>query len=182
MRRLADATLIRAFMRELATAARSPGSVYFTGGASAVLFGWREATVDIDIKLVPETDDVLRGIPSIKESLDINVELAAPDDFIPVKAGWADRSPFVGQEGLISFYHFDLYAQALAKVERGHATDQHDVVELIARGLVEPDLLTEYFEAIAPNLYRYPAVDPAAFRRAVSEAVRLGKRQSEPRC
>lgn len=162
-------------MRELAASARAPGSIYFTGGASAVLLGWRKATVDVDIKLVPEADDLLRGLPSIKESLDINIELAAPDDFIPVKSGWAERSPFVGQEGLIAFYHFDLYAQALAKIERGHATDQHDVAELIGRELVVPDQLTEYFEAIAPHLYRYPAVDPTAFRRAVAAAVHLAK-------
>ena len=138
---------------------------------SAVLHGWREATVDVDIKLVPESDDVLRAIPAIKESLNLNVELAAPDDFIPVRAGWADRSPFIGREGLLSFHHFDLYAQALAKIERGHATDCSDVAALIGRGLVDPDRLAEYVEAIATELYRYPALDPGSFRRAVGEVI-----------
>ena len=62
---------------------------------------------------------MFRAIPHIKESLQLNVELASPVDFIPVKAGWQDRSPFVAQEGRASFHHFDPYAQALAKVERG---------------------------------------------------------------
>lgn len=163
-------------MRALAQAARQPGRVYFTGGATAVLHGWRDATVDVDIKLVPDTDDVLRAMASIKESLDLNVELAAPDDFIPVKAGWADRSPFISREGVLSFHHFDLYAQALAKIERGHATDRLDVAELIARGLVDPDRLGEYFDAVAGDLYRYPAVDPASFRRAVEAAITAAKR------
>jgi hypothetical protein len=171
MRELADAERIKTFMRALARAATTAGRVYLTGGATAVLHGWRGSTVDVDIKLVPETDALLRAIPEIKESLRLNVELASPDDFIPVKEGWSDRSPFVAQEGLLSFHHFDLYAQALAKIERGHSTDRQDVAELIDRGLVVPARLAEYFEAIAPDLYRFPALDAASFRRAVAGVV-----------
>jgi len=166
-------------MRALSHAAKTPGRVYFTGGATAVLHGWRRATLDVDIKIVPESDALLRAIPEMKEALQINVELASPDDFIPVKEGWADRSPFVGQEGLLSFHHFDLYAQALAKIERGHATDQHDVAELIDRGLVVPDRLAEYFEAIAANLYRFPAIDAGSFRKAVMDVVKGADRRSD---
>lgn len=179
MRELADATRIHAFMRALARAATHAGRVYLTGGATAVLQGWREATVDVDIKLVPDTDAVLRAIPAIKESLHLNVELASPDQFIPVMDGWPDRSPFICQEGLLAFYHFDLYAQALAKIERGHDTDRLDVVQLIGRGLVDPDRLTEYFDAIAGDLFRYPALDPASFRRAVQDVVATAKQQRD---
>jgi hypothetical protein len=175
MRALADAERIRAFMRALSRAATSAGRVYLTGGATAVLHGWRRSTVDVDIKIVPETDALLRAIPEIKESLQLNVELASPDNFIPVKEGWADRSPFVAQEGPLSFHHFDLYAQALAKIERGHSNDQQDVAELFARGLVNPDRLAEYFEAIAPSLYRFPALDPESFRRSLAAAIEKAK-------
>jgi hypothetical protein len=167
-------------MAALGRAAGHPGRVYLTGGATAVLHGWRDATVDVDIKLVPDAGDVMRAIPAIKESLDLNVELASPDDFIPVKPGWPDRSPFVAREGPLSFHHFDLYAQALAKIERGHATDREDVAELIRRRLVEPDRLADYFEAIAPDLYRYPALDPASFRRAVEAVVDAAADDGEP--
>ena len=160
-------------MRELSRAAREAGRVYFTGGATAVLLGWRESTIDIDIKLVPEADAILRAVPALKELLELNVELAAPDDFVPVQEDWPDRSPFVAQEGLLSFHHFDLYAQALAKIERGHAVDRLDVQELLARGLVERARLAAYFEAVRDRLYRYPAIDPARFRVAVEEAVRF---------
>jgi hypothetical protein len=60
----------------------------------------RRSTVDVDIRLVPEVDSVLRAILRIKEELRINVELAAPDDFIPVPAGWEGRSLFVALEGV----------------------------------------------------------------------------------
>jgi len=152
--------------------------VYLTGGATAVLHGWRSATIDVDIKLDAGADPLLRAIPEIKESLNLNVELAAPDDFIPVKAGWADRSPFIEQVGLLSFYHFDLYAQALAKIERGHATDERDVTELIDRGLVDTDQLAAYFRAIRPDLYRFPAIDVGSFERAVTTTIEAARRRA----
>ena len=161
-------------MRAMARAARGPLQVYLVGGATAVAEGWRESTIDVDLALGPGADAVLRELPSIKEALDINVELASPADFIPVRPGWQDRSPFVAQEGQVTFRHFDLYAQALAKIERGHETDRVDVTELLARGLIERRRLREYFAAIEPDLYRFPAIDPASFRRAVEDVVATG--------
>ena len=83
-------------------------------------------------------------------------------------------STFVDQHGQLAFYHFDLYAQALAKIERGHSQDRSDVRTMLERGLVQPDALRAYFAAIEPRLYRYPAVDAAAFARAVDEALASG--------
>jgi hypothetical protein len=169
MRGLADETRIRQFMRELGRAARRPARVYFTGGATAVLSQWRTSTIDIDLKLVPDDDALLRAIPDLKESLQVNVELAAPADFIPVKDGWEERSRFIAQEGPLTFFDYDLTAQALSKIERGHAQDLDDVREMIARGLVRPASLRETFVAIEPLLYRYPAVDPTSFRKSVED-------------
>jgi hypothetical protein len=168
MRQLADSARIHALMQALGRAATTSGRVYVTGGATAVLLGWRPATIDVDVKLVPDQDAVLRAIPALKESLQLNVELAAPDDFIPVRPGWEDRSTFIAQQGRLAFYHFEFVAQALAKIERAHAQDLADVREMIDRGLVDQASLQREFAAIAPQLYRYPAIDPAAFARAVA--------------
>jgi hypothetical protein len=157
-------------MEALAAEARDDGRVYFTGGATAVLSGWRSSTIDVDVKLVPEQDALLRTIPRLKEELQLNVELASPADFIPVPPGWEDRSPFIARIGRLSFHHFDLYAQALAKVERGHVQDVADVGEMLRRAVIEGPRALEYFRSIESQLYRYPAVDPAAFRRAVARA------------
>ena len=173
MRALADTARIEKFMQALGREADRPARVYFTGGATAVLHGWRQSTIDIDVKMVPDVDRLFRAIPELKERLQINVELASPDDFIPVREGWEDRSPFIAREGLVDFHHYDLYAQALSKIERGHAQDLGDVQEMFARGLVEAGKLLEYFAAIEPRLYRYPAIDAPAFRRAVDEAIRM---------
>src|SRR5438046_1868684 len=81
---------------------------------------------------------MLRNIPRVKEQLKINVELAAPDQFIPALPGWEDRSLFIQQERKLSFYHYDFYAQALAKIERGHGIDLRDVDRMLTSGLVQP--------------------------------------------
>ncbi len=145
--------------------------MYLTGGATAVLHGWRASTIDVDIKIVPDSDRVFRAIPEIKERLQVNVELAAPDDFIPVREGWEDRSPFIAREGHLGFHHFDLHAQALSKIERGHVLDLADVQEMLGRGLIDRHRLLEDFTAVEPRLYRYPAIDGPSFRRAVLEVV-----------
>lgn len=157
-------------MQALGAAAERPARVYLTGGATAVLSGWRPSTIDVDLKIVPEHDEILRAIPRLKETLPINIELASPDLFIPVPTGWEDRSRFVTQAGPLAFHHFDLYAQALAKVERGHTQDTQDVREMLDRGLIERREALEYFARMEPDLYRFPAIDPQSFRRAVEAA------------
>lgn len=171
MRQLTDATRLREFMRLLGRRTRAAGRVYLVGGATAVLHDWRASTIDIDIDLDPGLDAVLREIPAIKEDLQVNVELASPAHFIPELPGWRDRSPFVVREGTLDFHHYDFYAQALSKIERAHDRDVEDVREMAARGLIEPQRLTGFFDLIEPQLYRYPAIDAASFRRAVTETV-----------
>lgn len=158
-------------MTALGAAAERDGACYFTGGATAVLLGWREATIDIDIALDPEQDAALRALPSIKDELGVNVELASPGDFIPLPGGWRERSVSAGREGRLSFFHFDLYSQALAKLERGHARDLEDVRAMVSSGLVTPARLRASFEEIEPVLYRFPAIDPRSFRRRVEKAL-----------
>ena len=171
MRQPVDAARLRAFMRALAREARGPLQVYLVGGSTAVLEGWRDATIDIDLAFGESDNSVLRALSRLKDAFEINVELASPADFIPIKPGWQDRSPFVAQEGVVTFRHFDLHAQALAKIERGHEMDRTDVQEMLARDLVTRAGLREYFEAIEPELYRFPAIDPATFRKAVTAIV-----------
>ena len=51
MRAVADSDRIRRFMRRLGPEADAETRVYFTGGATAVLLGWRRSTIDIDIRI-----------------------------------------------------------------------------------------------------------------------------------
>ncbi len=171
MRGLADEARIRRFLRELAREADDEVAVYLTGGATAVLLGWRDSTIDADILMVPEQDSLYRALPRLKEELQINVEIVSPAHFIPELPGWRERSLWIERMGKVTYYHYDPYAQALAKIERGHAKDLADVAELRARGLVEPGRLREMFEAMAPRLHRYPAIDPPSFRKRLDDAL-----------
>ncbi|MEO5634109.1 DUF6036 family nucleotidyltransferase [Gaiella sp.] len=170
MRRLVDAERLRAFMRALGRRTDVETTCYVTGGATAVLLGWRDSTIDIDVLFAPENDQLLRALPELKEDLEINVELAFPGDFVPMPAGWEERSPFVKQVGSVGFRNVDFYAQALSKLERGHDRDLTDVAEMVSRGLVDLARLRVCFDEIERELYRFPAIDPGSFRAAV-EAV-----------
>jgi hypothetical protein len=167
MREVADRTRIEAFLEALAREAMTSTDVFLVGGTTAVLFGWRASTIDIDLVMRPESDAMLRAIPALKERLQVNVELASPDQFIPVPPGWEERSPIVSRVGRVTFHHYDLVAQALAKIERGHARDLEDVDAMLARGLISAQEVRAMFARMEAELYRFPAIDPPSFRRAV---------------
>jgi hypothetical protein len=141
--------------------------MYLTGGATAVLEGWRDSTVDIDVRFEPDSDAALERIRDLKEELELNIELASPLDFLPPLPGWQDRSRFRLRESNIEVFDFDLYSQALSKLQRSFELDLEDVRNMVASGQVEPARLRDLFEAIEPELYRFPAVDPASLRDAV---------------
>ncbi len=105
---------------------KRPWGVFLVGGASALLLGLRERTIDIDVKLDPEPVGVFEAIAELKERLAINVMLAAPDDFIPALPEWRERSEFIEKSGPVEFHHYDFYSQALAKVQRAHRADLSD--------------------------------------------------------
>lgn len=145
------------------------GRIYFAGGATAVLHGWRAMTIDIDLKADPEPPGLFEALAVVKDELDINVKLASPEQFIPVIPGWRERSPFIARHGPVEFFHYDPYGQALSKLQRRHGRDIVDVRALLRLGLIDKDRLREMFALIEPNLIRYPAIDPASFRNAVME-------------
>ena len=126
--------------------------------------------MDIDLVIRPDSDAMLRAIPALKERLHVNVELASPDQFIPVPPGWEQRSPVVRRIGQVTFRHYDFTAQALAKIERGHSRDLADVAAMLSRGLIAVAEVRAQFAQMEPELYRFPAIDPPSFRRAVDAA------------
>lgn len=162
-------------MRLLGREAQGNGRVYLVGGASAVIVGWRDTTVDVDLKLDPEPAGVFTAIARAKDTLNINVELASPDDFMPALPDWRARSVFVARHGPVDFLHYDFYAQALAKIERGHEQDLSDVEAMGRLKLIDPGRLMGLFETIEADLVRYPAIDPFHFRNRVRTAVGAAK-------
>jgi hypothetical protein len=165
MRAPADEPRVKQLLTALAAEVREPVRVYLVGGATAVLHGWRPATVDVDFVFEPDRDAMYRAIASAKDRLDINVELASPAHFLPEVPGWREHSEFVGQFGSLAVFHYDLRAQVLAKIERDHERDRLDVEALLKR--VSRDEVWRAFEAIRPGLVRFPAVDATSFEARV---------------
>jgi len=172
MRQQVNSLRIHEFMKTLGAASRSQASVYLVGGATSVLLGWRDSTIDVDLKIIPDSDEILRQLPALKEQLQMNIELASPDDFIPELPGWRERSRFIQKEGALQFFHYDFYAQALAKIERGHSVDLQDVHQMLLTGLIKPERLGELFDAIEDGFYKYPALHGPSFREAVERVIR----------
>jgi len=167
VRQLADKARIEALLSALSREATADTDIFVVGGTSAVLVGWRPTTIDLDLVFRPESDAMLRAIPALKERLQLNIELASPDQFIPVPAGWEQRSPVISRMGRVTVRHYDFCAQALAKIERGHARDLADVQAMHERGLINAADVRAMFARMEPELYRFPAIDPPSFRRAV---------------
>lgn len=167
MRTPANAERIRRFMERLGAAVRSEGRVYLTGGASALLIGWRDSTMDIDLHPDPEATGFFEALPALKDGMDLNIKLAAPFHFIPELPDWRSHSVFVARHGMLDFYHFDFYSQALSKLERGHERDLRDVDQMKARKLITPEQVALFFTRIRPQLIRYPALDEDRFSAGV---------------
>jgi hypothetical protein len=178
MGQLADGDRIREFLRALSAEVERETRLYFTGGATAVLYGWRPYTIDLDIKLVPEDERLLRALPVIAERVGINVERTCPGDYLPELEGWEDRSPLVAREGRLACHHYDLCAQALAKIARGHVQDVVDLKAMLSRGLVTPAGLREHFRRIESRLHLFPAINAPALRLWVEEALVSGSSRS----
>jgi hypothetical protein len=173
MRAELTAERLRALMRELArTAPRGKACrVYLVGGSTAVYAGWRAASVDVD--LCAEEESVFRDIQGIKERLNVNVEFARPEHFVPPLRGSAERHVFVETVGRISFFHYDPYAQVLSKVVRGFERDLDDARAFVRSGMVDPATLRALVEAIPDSEYaRYPSLSRAAVEQAVDAFLR----------
>ena len=132
-----------------------------------MLLGWRASTVDVDLKLDPEPPGVFEAIARLKQELDVNVELASPDLFLPPVPGWREGSVFIAEHGGVRFFHYDLRGQALAKIARGHERDLADVAAMLTAGHVSADALHDAFAAIEPGLIRCAALDAGALRARV---------------
>src|SRR5438128_2045596 len=135
---------IDGFLRWLGNHYRHPARLYLVGGTSVVYEGLRSQTMDIDLAIEVSAGnhgDLLTVLREARDTLDINIEEAAPSDFIPLPAGYAERHQFIGRFGEVDVFHFDLYSMALSKIERGRQQDQMDVIALLKSNRLKWDRL-----------------------------------------
>ena len=155
-------------MKELARTAPKRGAyrVYFVGGGTAVYLGWRSSSIDVD--LFSDQDVVFRDVQEIKERLNINIEIARPEDFVPPLKGPAGRHVFIDAVGSIMFYHYDPYAQLFSKVVRGFQRDLDDALKFVRSGMVDLGRFGSLVTAIPDSAYaRYPNLSRAEVEKAI---------------
>jgi hypothetical protein len=177
MRQRVDQQRIERFLQQLGRQFTKPGRIYLVGGTTMVYEGLRPQTLDIDLALEIANEDHSRFIMvvrELKERLALNIEEASPADFIPLPAGYRERSPFVGRYGQLDVFHFDLYSTALSKIERGTENDFADVLALLQTGRLEIARLLECFYEILPR-YATDSLkqDPVEFQRKFAVLVEI---------
>jgi hypothetical protein len=168
MRRSPTRESLRELMKALARSAPKRGSwrVYFVGGGTAVLMGWRDSTIDVD--LYAADDAIFNDVQAIKERLELNIEFARPEDFVPPLTGSANRHVFIETIGTVGFYHYDPYSQLLSKIVRGLARDVQDARNFLRSGMVDATKFRSLVEGIPDSAYaKYPSLS----RRDLHEAV-----------
>lgn len=157
-------------MGELARSAPGKKSfcVYLVGGGTAVLQGWREATIDAD--LYADHEEIFHRIQQIKEQLQLNVELVRPEDFVPALAGTSERHVFIKTVGRVDYFHYDPYAQVFSKLVRGFRLDLLDAERFLQSGMVDADRFRTLVDEIPEAAYaRYPAISQQAVAAAVDD-------------
>lgn len=155
-------------MKELARRAPRRGAyrVYFMGGGTAVYLGWRRSSIDVD--LYSDHEIVFRDIQEIKERLNINIEFARPEEFVPPLPRTAQRHVFIDTIGTITFYHYDPYAQVFSKVARGFQRDLGDAREFIRSGMVDPRKLRALVAGLPDSAFaKYPSLSRDGIEKAI---------------
>lgn len=131
--------------------------------------GLRQQTLDIDLAIEVDNQDhsaFIATVRELKNSLSLNIEEASPGDFIPLPAGYRERSQYIGRYGQLDVFHFDLYSVALSKIERGTGEDLSDVLALLQSGHLKMADLTRYFHEILPKFATASLKqDPDEFQR-----------------
>lgn len=154
-------------MESIGKLIKKSATFYLTGGSTAILYGLRKGTIDIDI--AGDMDELFSHIPKLKEQLQINIEMAKPTDFIPSLPGEKNRHILIGKFGKVTFMHFDPYSQAFSKIVRGHETDIADVKALIAHKLVDAKKLNKMVKELPNSEFeRYPRLTRPAVDIAVN--------------
>ncbi len=159
---------LQALMQELARVAPRRGKfrVYLVGGGTAVYCGWRASSIDAD--LYSDTEKVFHDIQGIKERLNINVEFARPEHFVPALPGTVGRHILIESIPPVTFYHYDPYAQVFAKIVRGFTRDLDDARHFLDGGMVDEQELRALVGQIPGSEFaRYPNLSREAVVTAV---------------
>lgn len=87
MRPEVDGARVEQLLAALGRRVRAPHTLYLIGGSSAVLVGCRASTRDIDLRPEPGSDELLRALRDLKDTLDLNSVTELRDGFDAMRTG-----------------------------------------------------------------------------------------------
>ena|SRR3989304_7429171 len=96
--------------------------------------------------------EFIECIRSISREMQIPVEQASPDEFLPLPSGYENRHRYIGRYGNLEVFHFDFYSVALGKLNRGTEKDFSDVTQMVQVGVIRFSELEGYLQEILPKL------------------------------
>lgn len=174
---------IELFLQRLGRTFRGSGRLYLVGGTMMVYDGFRQQTQDVDyaLEMSPSDEhDFVAAVVRLKRELNLNVEPAAPGDFIPLPSGWQERSRFLERYGALDVFAFDPVSTALSKLARGLTRDVDDVLALLAAGTITTDQLRDAFAEIVPRLAQESVrTDEDDFRRKLDAFMVLAEQRHQ---
>jgi hypothetical protein len=153
--KLVDAQILVAFLQHLGKSYQHTGTIYLVGGSSLLLVTSKASTFDIDLQFsipVEYHAEFIECIHRISREMQIPIEQASPDEFIPLPAGYENRHRYIGRYGNLEVFHFDFYSVALGKLNRGTEKDFSDIAQMIQAGVIRLPELETYFQEILPKL------------------------------
>ncbi len=168
-RQSVDQQRIEHFLQQLGRRFPKPGRIYLVGGTSMVYEGLRQQTLDIDLTFEVANEHhslFIQVVRDLKERFSLNIEEVSPANFIPLPAGYMERSQFIDRYGQLDVFHFDLYSIALSKIARGTEEDFADILALLRSERLNLVQLTAYFNEIFPRFVATSLKqDPFEFKR-----------------
>ena len=164
---LVDSTSLTTFLQRLGQCYRHTGRVYLVGGPSLIMVATKISTFDIDLQFeVEKHGDFIRCLRELGRNLNLAIEQASLEQFLPLPAGYQERHQFIGRFGSLDVFHFDFYSVALSKLHRGNEKDFSDVTQMLHNNLITLPQLEDYFAEILPQLESYNLqANPDAFYR-----------------
>ncbi len=145
---------VDAFLQELGKRYTKPAVLYIVGGGALLLLDSPRRTLDIDYvghDMPIRWTELQRAIDALANEMGLKVEAVPLDDMIPLPMNFAERHVTVGKYGNIQVYVFDPYAIALSKLDRGNESDLADIVFLIERNYINPNVLEQALRNAAPR-------------------------------
>ena len=164
-----DRATIEAFLTRLGAEFPRPGRLYLIGETTQVYEGWRTRTPRLAFAAEMAAGDRLifyEVVRRFQEQRGIEVFEEAPNDVIPLPAGYATRARSVASFGVLQVYHFDPYSVAFRLIARGDEPDYGVVIAFLQHGwlaVAEMNaLLTDLLPRFTDETIQQ---DPAEFRR-----------------